>query len=206
MARRRADVDLRPESLLGAYASGAFPMADPESGRVHYYACDPRCLIPLDDRFHISKSLARIVRSGRFTIRYDTMFAQVIRACAGDRDEENRNWISDAMIAAYEELHTLGFAHSVEAWRDDSLVAGLYGVTLGAAFFGESMFSRPEAGGRDASKVCLVHLVHTLRERSFQLLDSQYANDHIMRFGAFEILAAEYEVMLEAAVSAGRKW
>lgn len=196
----RGNADLSPESLLFAYANGAFPMTDPDTGRVDYYTCDPRCVIPLDDRFHIAKSLARTVKSGRFTIRFDTAFGAVIRACATDRNEENRSWISDEIVAAYETLHRLGFAHSVEAWRQGTLVGGLYGVSLGAAFFGESMFSRPALGGRDASKVCMVHLVERLRERGFELLDSQYGNPLIHAFGAFDVAADEYEGMLERAV------
>ncbi|MBL9150819.1 MAG: leucyl/phenylalanyl-tRNA--protein transferase [Phycisphaerae bacterium] len=196
----RGNADLSPESLLFAYANGAFPMSDPDTGRVDYYTCDPRCVIPLDDRFHIAKSLARTVKSGRFTIRFDTAFGAVIRACATDRNEENRSWISDEIVAAYEALHRLGFAHSVEAWRQGTLVGGLYGVSLGAAFFGESMFSRPALGGRDASKVCMVHLVERLRERGFELLDSQYGNPLIHAFGAFDVAADEYERLLERAV------
>jgi leucyl/phenylalanyl-tRNA--protein transferase len=206
MARRRRDIDLSPETLLSAYASGAFPMADPETGRVHYYTCDPRCVVPLDERFHVPGSLLRRVRSGRFEIRCDAAFGEVIRACAVDRDAENRSWIGAPLIAAYERLHELGFAHSIEAYRDDRLVGGLYGVALGRAFFGESMFCRPDLGGTDASKVCLVHLVAELRRRGFLLLDSQYANDHVLRFGAIEIAARDYGRLLERALEAGRGW
>ena len=212
MARRRAEVQLDPESLLTAYANGAFPMADPDTGRVSYYQCDPRCIVPLDDRFHVPKSLARVVRSGRFEIRTDTSFERVMRECATDRNEDNRSWISESIIAAYAKLHELGHAHSVEAWRPDrpggepQLVGGLYGVSLGAAFFGESMFSRPTLGGRDASKVCLVALIDNLRRRGFRLLDSQYANDHILQFGAIEIPAEEYLAILEGAVCEPPAW
>ena len=212
MARRRAEVQLDPETLLSAYANGAFPMADPDTGRIAYYRCDPRCVIPLDERFHVPKSLARTVRSGRFEIRTDTCFGRVMRECATDRNEENRSWISEGIVAAYTRLHELGFAHSVEAWRVDPaegaprLVGGLYGVSLGRAFFGESMFSRPALGGRDASKACLVALVEILRRRGFLLLDSQYANDHILRFGAIEIPVEEYMSRLEPAVCAPTAW
>lgn len=212
MARKRPASQLDPQTLLTAYANGAFPMASPTTGRVSYYRCDPRCVIPLDERFHVPKSLERVVRSGRFEIRIDTSFARVIRECATDRNEDNRSWISEGIIAAYTRLHELGFAHSVEAWRpaapgtEPQLVGGLYGVSLGAAFFGESMFSRPALGGRDSSKVCLVHLVETLRARGFTLLDSQYANDHILRFGAIEIDLEEYMVQLAAATTAERRW
>lgn len=206
MARRRAEVQLDPETLLTAYANGAFPMADPDTGLIEYYQCDPRCVIPLDERFHVPKSLGRVVRSERFEIRTDTSFERVMRECATDRDEENRSWISDGIIAAYTKLHELGFAHSVEAWRDNELVGGLYGVSLGKAFFGESMFSRPTLGGRDASKVCLVALVGILRKRGFVLLDSQYANDHVLQFGAIEIPAGEYMAILEPAVCEPAAW
>jgi leucyl/phenylalanyl-tRNA--protein transferase len=206
MARRRAEVQLDPETLLTAYANGAFPMADPDTGRIEYYRCDPRCVIPLDGRFHVPKSLLRVVRSGRFEIKTDSCFERVMRECATDRNDDNRSWISDGIIAAYTKLHELGFAHSVEAWRDDTLVGGLYGVSLGQAFFGESMFSRPALGGRDASKVCLVALVNILRRRGFQLLDSQYANEHILRFGAIEIPVEKYMATLESAVCEPAAW
>ncbi|MFO0829988.1 MAG: leucyl/phenylalanyl-tRNA--protein transferase [Phycisphaerales bacterium] len=206
MTPRRNDIDLSPPTLLGAYASGAFPMADPESGRVDYYSCDPRCLIPLDERFHVAKSLARVVRSGRFRITFDTAFGATVRACAAPRGEDRSGWIGPELIPAYERLHELGFAHSVEAWRDGRLVGGLYGVSLGGAFFGESMFSRPEDGGRDASKVCLVHLVERLRERGFALLDSQYGNDHIYSFGAQDVAARDYLALLATAIDGPQRW
>ncbi len=206
MARRRTKADLSPQTLLSAYASGAFPMASPRTGTVRFYSCDPRCVIPLDDRFHVPKSLGRVIRSGRFEVRFDTSFADVIRRCGTDREAGNQTWINAEIIAAYEHLHELGFSHSVEAWRDEVLVGGLYGVALGAAFFGESMFSDPANGGRDASKVCLVHLVDRLRTRGFQLLDSQYANDHILRFGAVQIDTSEYESLLATAVAGPQRW
>jgi leucyl/phenylalanyl-tRNA---protein transferase len=213
MPRKRSEVPPDPETLLTAYANGAFPMADPDTGRVSFYSCDPRCVLPLDERFHVAKSLARRVRSGRFEIRVDTSFTAVMRACAVDRGGDNRCWINERLIAAYSELHALGFAHSVEAWTkptalDDSaeLVGGLYGVAIGAAFFGESMFSLPDRGGRDASKVCLVHLVELLRSKGFRLLDSQFANDHILRFGAIELPAEEYLTLLEEAIVTQRLW
>ena len=205
MGRSPRQPRLDPPTLLAAYASGAFPMADPDTGAVDFYACDPRCILPLE-RFHVPTSLARVVRARRFTVRFDTDFEAVIRGCATDRGGDNRCWISPAMIEAYRQLHALGFAHSVEAWLGGVLVGGLYGVRLGSAFFGESMFARPELGGRDASKVCLVHLVERLREGGFTLLDSQYANDHILRFGAIEISAAEYLERLEQAIETPARW
>lgn len=214
MPRKRPQTRLDPETLLTAYANGAFPMADPDTGRVEFYRCDPRCVIPLDDRFHVPKSLARVVRSGRFELRVDTAFERVMRECATDRNVDNRSWISETIIKAYVRLHELGFAHSIEAWlrapsapaEEARLVGGLYGVSLGAAFFGESMFCRPAVGGRDASKVCFVHLVELLRAKGFRLLDSQYANEHILRFGATEIPADAYMRLLEDAVCSPRAW
>jgi leucyl/phenylalanyl-tRNA--protein transferase len=196
---RRRDDPLAPAALLAAYAQGAFPMAEPGTGRLHFFTCPVRCVFPLE-RFRPSASLARRVRSGRFEIALNRDFAAVMAACATDRGRENRTWISPAMQAAYGELHRLGHAHSVEARRDGRLVGGLYGVTLGAAFFGESMFVRPDLGGTDASKVCLVHLVARLRERGFTLLDSQFANDHVLRLGAEEIPAEEYLRRLARAI------
>jgi leucyl/phenylalanyl-tRNA--protein transferase len=199
MARRGAN-DLSPATLLSAYAQGAFPMAAPGTGRVQFYTCPVRCVFPLE-RFRPSASLARRVRSGRFEIAVNRDFAATTAACATDRGGGNRTWISPSMQAAYGELHRLGHAHSVEAWRDGRLVGGLYGVTLGGAFFGESMFVRRDLGGTDASKVCLVHLVDRLRERGFTLLDSQFANDHVLRLGAEEIPADEYLRRLARAIA-----
>jgi leucyl/phenylalanyl-tRNA---protein transferase len=210
MARKRPTSALDPEELLNAYANGAFPMADPGTGRISFYSCDPRCIIPLDDRFHVPKSLARVVRAGKFEVRFDTCFTEVMTECATDRNTDNRTWISKRMILAYTKLHELGFAHSVEAWlssKDGStLVGGLYGVAIGTAFFGESMFTRPDRGGRDASKVCLVHLIETLRTKGFTLLDSQYSNEHIVRFGAVEIGVEEYTKLLDEAVMTDQRW
>jgi len=192
--------ELAPARLLWAYANGAFPMADPDTGEVEFYTCSPRCVIPLDG-LRVSESLARRIRSGRFAVEFDRDFAATVAACAVDREASNRNWISPAMVAAYRELHRLGVAHSVEAYRDGRLVGGLYGVAIGGAFFGESMFVRPELGGTDASKVCLVRLVERLRARGFALLDSQFANPHILRLGATEIAVEEYRARLAAAIA-----
>ena len=199
MARPPAQTDLSPEALLSAYANGAFPMADPDSGRIHLFTCDPRCVFELDT-FALPRATVRALRRSDLVIRLDTAFEQVMRACAAPRRQDNRSWISDAMVGAYARLHALGHAHSVEAWRGDELVGGLYGVTLGGAFFGESMFVRPEAGGTNASKACLAWLVGRLRERGFTLLDSQYSNDHVLSLGAVEISAAVYAHRLRAAL------
>jgi len=196
---------ISPELVLTGYLRGAFPMCEPETGRIEWFTCDPRAVVPLDGRFRVSRSLERVVRSGRFEIRTDTAFAQVIACCARDRSEENRNWIGPDIVRTYCELHEMGFAHSVEAWRDGQLVGGLYGVALKGAFFGESMFSVP-GPGTDASKVCLVHLVNRLRRGGFIVCDSQYANEHMTRFGVYELPAKDYLSLLEDAVETDARW
>jgi leucyl/phenylalanyl-tRNA--protein transferase len=196
---------ISPELVLTGYLRGAFPMCEPETGRIEWFTCDPRAVVPLDDRFRVSRSLERVVRSGRFEIRTDTAFAKVIACCARDRSDENRNWIGPDIIRTYSELHEMGFAHSVEAWRDGQLVGGLYGVALKGAFFGESMFSVP-GPGTDASKVCLVHLVNRLRRGGFIVCDSQYANEHMTRFGVYELPAKDYLSLLEDAVETDARW
>ena len=196
---------ITPELVLTGYLRGAFPMCEPESGRVEWFTCDPRALVPLDERFRVAQSLSRVVRSGRFQVRVDTAFEQVMANCASDRGPETRKWIGPEITEVYCELHRLGFAHSVEAWRDGKLVGGLYGVALKGAFFGESMFS-VRGTGTDASKVCLVHLVDRLRRGGFLVCDSQYANDHMARFGVYEVSAKEYLSLLEDAVETDARW
>lgn len=198
MARNPPSVDLSPEALLSAYANGAFPMAEPGSGRIHLYTCDPRCVFDLE-RFALPKATVRALRRSDLVIRCDTAFERVMRSCAAPRRQEDHTWISEAMVHAYGALHGLGHAHSVEAWRGGELVGGLYGVSLGGAFFGESMFVRPEAGGTNASKACLAWLVGRMRERGFTLLDSQYANEHVLSLGAEEIAATDYMRRLREA-------
>ncbi|MBL9141537.1 MAG: leucyl/phenylalanyl-tRNA--protein transferase, partial [Phycisphaerae bacterium] len=195
-----------PELLVRAYMNGAFPMAEPETGEVMWFCADPRSIVPLDGTLHVSRTLNRTIRKGIFDIRTDTAFDEVIRACARDRSEDNRNWISPEMIAAYNALHVAKLAHSVEAWRDGKLVGGLYGVSLGGAFFGESMFCRPEIGGTDASKMCLVALVARLRAGGFILCDSQYSNAHMDRFGVRELAADAYRDLLHDALELDAKW
>jgi leucyl/phenylalanyl-tRNA--protein transferase len=186
MARR-----LTPELLVRAYASGVFPMADRRDGPIRWYAPDPRAVIPLD-AFHVSRSLRRTMARGTFDVTVNMDFPAVMRACAGRAE----TWISDEIIRAYTELHDLGLAHSVETWRQGRLAGGVYGVALGGAFFGESMFSRET----DASKVALVALVERLRARGFTLLDVQYQTPHLARFGAVEIPRRAYERRLAAAL------
>lgn len=180
------------DDLLLAYASGWFPMAD-DDGRIRWYSPDPRGIIRLD-RFHLPKRLARTIRSGLFDITTDRAFDGVIRACAADREEGT--WINDEIVETYSALQARGFAHSVEVWSDGRLVGGLYGVSLRAAFFGESMFHT----ATDASKVALAALVERLRAHEFRLLDVQWTTPHLERFGAEEISRAAYLRMLKTAL------
>lgn len=197
MTRPYAPGDRIPtDLLLKAYASGVFPMAesanDPE---VFWVRPETRGVIPLHD-FHVPKSLRKVIRQGRFDVRVDTDFPGVIDACAEAREERQTTWINAPIREAYIKLFELGHCHSVEAWRQGKLVGGLYGVRLGKAFFGESMFSREP----DASKVCLVQLVERLRERGFLLLDTQFTTEHLKRFGAVDVPRARYEKLLAKAL------
>ena len=182
---------LVPDLLVIGYRNGFFPMGDPTTGDIQWHRPDPRAIIPLED-VRVSSSLRATIRKGLFTITVDTAFHEVITACA-DRPD---CWITPAVIDAYTELHHLGVAHSVESWHEGRLVGGLYGVALGGAFFGESMFSRMN----DASKVSFVALVQRLRERGFSLLDTQYINDFTASLGAIEISDSLYQRMLEACI------
>ncbi len=181
---------LTPAHLIAAYSQGIFPMG--VEGRIRWFSPDPRGIIPLDG-FRASKTLRQTYRSGRFEIRIDTRFREVMEAC-GRREEGT--WITPAIVRAYCRLQRLGLAHSVEAWREGQLAGGLYGVALGGAFFGESMFHRQG----DASKVALVALVERMRARGFALLDVQYATPHLARFGAIELSHRQYMRRLEAAL------
>jgi leucyl/phenylalanyl-tRNA--protein transferase len=201
-----ADLDRpTPELLVEAYRRGIFPMADPDSGRIDWYSPDPRAVFPLE-RFHVPKSVARVVRSARFEVATDTAFEAVMRECAAPHAGRERTWIDERLVAAYVGLHRRGLAHSVEAFRDGELVGGLYGVHLGGAFFGESMFSRPERGGSDASKVCLVSLVELLRARGFRLLDTQFWTPHLARFGCVRVRRARYLELLADALAVRTTW
>jgi len=194
-----------PELLLWAYCRGVFPMADPTTGGMEWYSPDPRGIIPLE-RFHAPKSLRRAVRQGRFEIRCDTAFEPVMRECAMPRTADAPTWIDERLIRAYTGLWRMGHAHSVEAWREKRLLGGLYGVHVNAAFFGESMFVKPDEGGTNASKICLVHLVHHLRARGFTLLDVQFINEHLIQFGCLEIPRDEYLERLREAVGKPVRW
>ena len=192
----KAVLRLNPELLLRAYAAGIFPMAqsrdDPE-----LYWIDPewRGVIPLD-AFHVPRRLRRTIRQEHFETTADTAFGEVVEACAASTRGRPDSWINDEIAAAYAELARLGHAHSVECWLKGKLVGGLYGVSLGGAFFGESMFSRE----RDASKVALVHLVARLRRGGFALLDTQFITKHLEQFGAIEIPRDDYRQLLAAAL------
>ena len=197
---------LTPRLLVAAYAQGCFPMArSADSHETYWFSPDPRAVIPLD-KFHVTRTLRQKVRQGVFDVRFDTVFEQVIRRCAEPRQDEGETWINDQIIAVYTEMHRLGLAHSVEAWRDGRLVGGLYGVALKGAFFGESMFHDPGAGGTDASKVCLVHLVEHLKRQGFTILDIQWITAHLRRFGAVEIPRERYMRILAAALDSSASW
>jgi leucyl/phenylalanyl-tRNA--protein transferase len=187
-----------PRDLLACYARGVFPMADArEDRRVFLIDPEKRGVLPLD-RFHVGRRLARTVRQGRFEVRTDTAFRQVVELCAEAAPDRTQTWINDPIETLYAELHGMGAAHSVECWRDGRLVGGLYGVALKGAFFGESMFSRE----RDASKVALVHLAARLIAGGFALLDAQFLTEHLTQFGAEEISRREYHRRLSRALKA----
>jgi leucyl/phenylalanyl-tRNA--protein transferase len=187
---------IQPDLLLSDYATGWFPMS--VDGEIRWFSPDPRGILPLDG-VHVSRRLARVLRQGTFRIEIDRAFGDVIRACAADdRDPlDPGTWIDDEIVESYEALHARGFAHSVEAWREDALVGGLYGVALRGAFFGESMFFRET----DASKVALVALVERLRNRGYQLLDTQWVTPHLQQFGAVEISRGAYLRRLEKSLT-----
>lgn len=189
---------LTPEILLSAYAQGYFPMAKSRSAKeVNWYYPEHRGILPLEE-FHVPSSLAKFMRKSNYRISIDENFREVIIACAdAPRDADGGTWINDEIIDAYCELHRLGYAHSVEVWEENELIGGLYGVSLGRAFFGESMFSRKT----NASKSALVYLVEHLKSQNYQLLDTQYVNDHLLQFGVKEIPRVEYLALLQAALS-----
>ena len=189
--------ELTPELLLRAYGAGIFPMGNPEDGEVYWYAPDPRAVLPLE-AFHVPGSLKKRVRQERFAVTSNRDFEGVIRGCA-DRET---TWITAEVAAAYTALHRRGHAHSVECWQEGRLMGGLYGVALGGAFFGESMFHR----ATDASKVALVHLVRQMRRGGFALLDVQYSTPHLERFGVVEIPRFEYERRLAEALAVRAAW
>ncbi len=193
---------LTPEILLRAYSEGLFPMAERRGDPTLYWVSpEKRGVLPLDE-FHFPHRLARTVRSRHFTVTADRVFTDVMRACAAPAPGREESWINDEILRLYTALHAGGHAHSIECWHDDELVGGLYGVRLGAAFFGESMFSR----ARDASKVALVHLVDALKRGGFVLLDTQFITTHLAQFGAVEIPRAQYLVLLNKALGREAIW
>ena len=189
---------ITPEMVLAAYRLGYFPMADGRDGSIDWYGVANRAIIPLDSRFRIRRSLRRAINRGGFVIAVDRAFDAVIAACARHEDSDDGVWLSDEMIALYRTLHRRGHVHSVEVWRDGELVGGLYGVVIGAAFCGESMFSREPF----ASQIALVALVERLRGRGFVLLDAQMMTDHLAQFGAYTVSEQEYRQLLAAALAA----
>ena len=197
-------------ATLWSYARGWFPMCDPRTGVVHWVLPRWRGVIPLDEGFRVSRSLRGLVRSGRFRVTSNVAFGRVIRECARVRGQRTETWLCPEIVELFELLHRSGHAHSVEAWRDGPggpvLVGGLYGLVVGSAFCGESMFTLPERGGSNASKVCLVHLVEHLRARGFTMLDAQLANPHLEQFGCYEIEQDEYVERLNNAAGQGREW
>ena len=183
---------ISPELLVYAYSTGVFPMAEHrEDASVKWYEPKIRGILPLDG-FHVSHSLARVIRKGIFDVRTDTAFREVMLNCA-DREE---TWINDQIVDAYCKLFDLGLAHSVESWKDDKLVGGLYGVSLGGAFFGESMFSKET----NASKVALCALVDRLKAGGYTLLDTQFLTSHLASFGGIEIMQEDYLILLDQAL------
>ena len=195
-SRESALIDITPEVLLKAYACGIFPMAESaEDPTLYWIEPEQRGIIPLE-RFHVPARLARTVRAEAFTIRINHDFDAVLAGCAEPRPGRTRTWINARIRTLYRKLHDIGHCHSVEAYAGDELVGGLYGVNLGCAFFGESMFHR----ARDASKVALVHLVARLKIGGFKLLDTQFVTDHLKTFGAIEVGRRQYSKLLEAAL------
>ena len=187
---------ITPQVLLQAYAAGIFPMAESAHDPALYWVePDERGVIPLIG-FHVSRSLAKRVKQHSFEVRIDTCFNQVIAACAAKSETRKDTWINKRIITLYSQLHKMGCAHSVEAWQNGELVGGLYGIRIGAAFFGESMFSR----ATDASKVALVHLIARLKFGGFRLLDAQFVNPHLLQFGTKAVKKADYHKLLEPAL------
>jgi len=192
----QAFVEITPEVLLKAYSCGIFPMAEnADDPALYWIEPERRGIIPLD-RFHVPDRLARTVRRNHFTVLVDRDFDAVIAGCAEPKTGRARTWINDRIRSLYRKLYERGHCHSVEVYEGESLVGGLYGVSLGSAFFGESMFHR----SRDASKVALVHLVARLRSGGFKLLDTQFVTDHLKTFGAVEVSRRQYHKLLEAAL------
>jgi leucyl/phenylalanyl-tRNA---protein transferase len=194
--KSKAPEPLDPILLINAYAQGIFPMAD-QFGKIRWYAPDPRAILE-HENLYVSRSLRATLRKRIYKVSIDTAFESVMRCCAQRED----TWINESFISTYTQLHYFGLAHSVETWKDGELVGGLYGVSLGGAFMGESMFSR----ATDASKVCLVALVEHLQAQGFVLHDVQYWTPHLASLGVTEIPRKLYEQRLKAALQLERSW
>lgn len=183
--------------VIAGYQQGYFPMARGRFGGIDWFMAEPRTVIPLDDRFHVRRSLRKTIKKSEYQVRLNTAFDSVIRACARHDEVDNEEvWLSEEMISIYLELHHRRFAHSVEVWDGENLIGGLYGVSLRAAFFGESMFSRAPS----ASQIALVALVERLRQRRYFLLDAQMRTQHIGYFGAIDLMHNEYMGLLAEAM------
>ncbi len=192
-------IEITPQVLLKAYACGIFPMAESaEDNALYWIEPERRGILPLD-RMHVPRRLARTIRGGGFEVKVDRNFEAVIEGCAAPRSGRRSTWINGRIRSLYRELFALGHCHTIEVWQDGALVGGLYGVHLGRAFFGESMFSR----ARDASKIALVYLVARLKYGGFTLLDTQFVTGHLTRFGAIEVSREEFQRLLEAALGGG---
>lgn len=198
MTQRQTDhAEITPEVLLRAYAVGIFPMAESaDDPTLFWVEPERRGIIPLEG-FHVSARLARTVRADEFTVTANHAFDDVVARCAASTPDRRETWINARIRTLYGALHRIGHGHSIEAWQDGRLVGGLYGVSLGAAFFGESMFHE----SRDASKVALVHLVARMMRAGFRLLDTQYVTDHLKTFGATEVPRRRYRTMLDEATA-----
>jgi leucyl/phenylalanyl-tRNA--protein transferase len=199
----RRPLEITPELMLRAYGAGLFPMAEGRgSAKLHWLDPALRGILPLDHGFHLPRRLRRTLLSGRFSVTADQDFAGVIAGCAAPAPGRDDTWINAEIETLFTALHRMGAAHSIEVWQDGALVGGLYGVRIGGAFFGESMFSRTT----DASKVALVQLVARLRLGGFTLLDTQFLTAHLARFGAVEVPKADYKRLLEEAIALPARW
>ena len=192
--------EITTDDLLYGYMNGIFPMAEAD-GTIYWYSPDPRAVIPIET-YKPSRSLRPVLNKKTFEIRVDFNFEAVMRGCSQPRDMEDGTWISEEIISAYVALHQSGYAHSVEAWRNDQLVGGLYGVSINGAFFGESMFSLES----NSSKVAFHYLIEILRVNDFMLLDTQFINDNVLRYGAIEIPREQYMQRLQKALLLNRKF
>ena len=192
--------EISPEDILNGYINGIFPMAEAD-GTIYWYAPNPRAIIPLET-YKPAKSLRPVLNKKHFDIRINTDFEGVMRGCSAPRAKEKGTWISEDIISSYTSLHKMGYAHSVESYRENRLVGGLYGVSINGVFFGESMFTVES----NASKVAFHYLIQLLRMNNFSLLDTQFMNDNVLRYGAIEIPREDYLDLLQKALKDKRKF